>query len=66
MWSMSGLEIFVWEEKNMYELKTKPTNISPHNVIAAIPHPQKREDAGRLLEILRVPQVKNRWCGERN
>lgn len=51
MWSMSGLEIFVWEEKNMYELKTKPTNISPHNVIAAIPHPQKREDAGKLLEI---------------
>lgn len=35
----------------MYELKTKPTDISPLDVIASIPHPQKQEDAGKLLEI---------------
>ena len=35
----------------MYELKTKPTDISPLDVIVSISHPQKQEDAGKLLEI---------------
>lgn len=35
----------------MYELKTKPTDICPFDVIASIPHPQKQKDAGKLLEI---------------
>lgn len=35
----------------MYELKTKPTDQSPLDVIASIPHSQKQEDARKLLEI---------------
>ncbi|MBS5725701.1 MAG: hypothetical protein KHW59_07990 [Clostridiales bacterium] len=35
----------------MYELKTKPTGLSPSEVMEAISHPQKREDAKTLLKI---------------
>lgn len=35
----------------MYELKTKPTDIDPLSVIAAIPNEKKRADAKILLEL---------------
>lgn len=35
----------------MYELKTKPTDIAPDQVIAAISDEGKRADAGKLLAI---------------